>query len=398
MSYSALVVSRISAIFNSSEILGERLKMQKWIWQAENWTNFTWLDSVILPKTRQIHQKIGIILGQSQHDLAKEQFTLDTLLANLVASSAIENEAINVFSLRSSLAQRLGVTLEQPYPSSDRSEGLANIMLDALNDVKQPLTVNRLMQWHRWLFNDPDWTMHRLRIGQLRGAEPMQVVSGRLDYPKVHFEAPPRQGLEERLNAFIDWFNQSLNDSLLDPLLRAGITHLWFVTLHPFDDGNGRITRTLTDLSLAQMDEQSIRLYAMSTAILNKRKSYYEILEQTQKNDSDITDWLVWFLDTLNDSLEKTLAQISRTLFKSQFWHKYSNLALSEEQRKVLNRLLDGGENGFEHGISASQYQKVAKTSKATATRHLSDLLEKKCIVKLEGGGRNTRYQINTQL
>ncbi|MDN5513570.1 MAG: Fic family protein [Acinetobacter sp.] len=372
--------------------------MQKWIWQAENWTNFTWLDSVILPKTRQIHQKIGIILGQSQHDLAKEQFTLDTLLANLVASSAIENETINVFSLRSSLAQRLGVTLEQPYPSSDRSEGLANIMLDALNDVKQPLTVNRLMQWHRWLFNDPDWTMHRLRIGQLRGAEPMQVVSGRLDYPKVHFEAPPRQGLEERLNAFIDWFNQSLNDSLLDPLLRAGITHLWFVTLHPFDDGNGRITRTLTDLSLAQMDEQSIRLYAMSTAILNKRKSYYEILEQTQKNDSDITDWLVWFLDTLNDSLEKTLAQISRTLFKSQFWHKYSNLALSEEQRKVLNRLLDGGENGFEHGISASQYQKVAKTSKATATRHLSDLLEKKCIVKLEGGGRNTRYQINTQL
>ena len=271
-------------------------------------------------------------------------------------------------------------------------------MLDALNDVKQPLTVERLMQWHRWLFNDPDWTMQRLRIGQLRGSEPMQVVSGRLDYPKVHFEAPPREGLEERLNAFIAWFNQSLNDSLLDPLLRAGITHLWFVTLHPFDDGNGRITRTLTDLALAQMDEQSIRLYAMSTAILNKRKSYYEILEQTQKNDSDITDWLVWFLDTLNDSLEKTLAQISRTLFKSQFWHKYSNLALSEEQRKVLNRLLDGGENGFEHGISASQYQKVAKISKATATRHLSDLLEKECIVKLEGGGRNTRYQINTQL
>ncbi len=178
---------------------------------------------------------------------------------------------------------------------------------------------------------------------------------------------------------------------MLDPLLRAGITHLSFVTLHPFDDGNGRITRTLTDLALAQMDEQSIRLYAMSTAILSKRKSYYEILEQTQKNDSDITDWLVWFLDTLNDSLEKTLAQINRTLFKSQFWHKYSNLALSEEQRKVLNRLLDGGENGFEHGISASQYQKVAKISKATATRHLSDLLEKGCIVKLEGGGNVIR-------
>lgn len=225
----------------------------------------------------------------------------------------------------------------------------------------------------------------------------MQVVSGRLDSPKVHFESP-REGLEDRLNDFLTWFNCSLNDPLLDPLVRAGITHLWFVTLHPFDDGNGRITRTLTDLALAQMDEQSIRLYATSSAILNKRKSYYEVLEKAQKNDSNITDWLVWFLDILNDSLEKTLTQINRTLFKSQFWHKYSNLSLNQEQRKVLNRLLDVGENGFEHGISASQYQKVAKTSKATATRHLSDLLEKECIIKLEGGGRNTRYQINTQL
>ena len=392
-------MSQINVIFGSPrKYFKQRSKMYKWIWQTDNWTNFTWEDEIILPKTRHIHQKIGMLLGQSQNDLAKEQFTLDTLLANLVASSAIENEALNVYSLRSSLAQRLGVTLEQPYPSSDQSEGLANIMLDALNNVKQPLTVKRLMQWHQWLFNDPDWTMQRLRIGQLRGSEPMQVVSGRLDYPTVHFEAPPREGLEERLEAFIGWFNNSLTNALLDPLVRAGITHLWFVTLHPFDDGNGRITRTLTDLALAQMDEQSIRLYAISPVILNKRKSYYEILEQTQNNDSNITNWLVWFLDTLNDSLETTLKQINRTLFKSQFWHKFSNLDLHEGQRKVLNRLLDGSENGFEHGISASQYQKVTKVSKATATRHLSDLLEKDCIIKLEGGGRNTRYQITTQL
>ena len=392
-------MSQINVIFGSPrKYFKQRSKMYKWIWQTDNWTNFTWEDEIILPKTRHIHQKIGMLLGQSQNDLAKEQFTLDTLLANLVASSAIENETLNVYSLRSSLAQRLGVTLEQPYPSSDRSEGLANIMLDALNNAKRPLTLERLMQWHQWLFNDPDWTMQRLRIGQLRGSEPMQVVSGRLDYPTVHFEAPPREGLEKRLQEFIDWFNNSLTDLRLDPLLRAGITHLWFVTLHPFDDGNGRITRTLTDLALAQMDEQSIRLYAISPAILNKRKSYYDILEQTQNNDSNITNWLVWFLDTLNDSLETTLKQINRTLFKSQFWHKFSNLDLYEGQRKVLNRLLDGGENGFEHGISASQYQKVAKVSKATATRHLSNLLEKDCIIKLEGSGRNTRYQITTQL
>lgn len=392
-------MSRIYVIFGSlNNLCRFGAEMQKWIWQIDHWTNFSWNEETILPKVRRIYQKIGILLGQSQHDIAKEQFTLDTLLANLVASSAIENETLNVFSLRSSLAKRLGVTLEQPYPSSNRSEGLANIMLDALHSVKQPLTFERLMQWHRWLFTDYDWTIQRLHIGELRGTEPMQVVSGRMDYPKVHFEAPARDGLEQRLDAFITWFNSSLNDALLDPILRAGITHLWFITLHPFDDGNGRITRILTDLALAQMDEQSIRLYAISPAILDKRKSYYDILEQTQKSDSNITAWLVWFLDTLDDSLEKTLKQINRTLFKSQFWHKHAKLELHEGQRKVINRLLDGGENGFEQGISASQYQKVAKVSKATATRHLSDLLEKNCVVKLEGGGRNTRYQIKNIL
>ena len=366
----------------------------EWIWKQPNWTTFTWKDENILPLTRHIHQKIGILLGQSQHNPAKEHLTLDNLIANLVSSSAIENETLNVYSLRSSLAKRLGVSLEQPYPSSERSDGLANIMLDALNNFEQDLSVARLFQWHQWLFNETDWTMQRIRIGQLRGHEPMQVVSGRMDYPTVHFEAPPRDGLEQRVDEFIQWFNTSRTNTLLDPLIRAGITHLWFVTLHPFDDGNGRITRTLTDLALAQMDQQSIRLYAMSPVILNKRKSYYEILEATQKGGSDITDWLLWFLKALNESLEQTLKRIERTLLKSTFWQTFSEMDLHEGQRKVLNRLLDGGENGFKHGISASQYQKVAKVSRATATRHLTDLLEKGCIVKLEGGGRNTRYQV----
>lgn len=365
-----------------------------WIWKQLNWTTFTWKDESILPLTRHIHQKIGILLGQSQHNPEKEYLTLDNLIANLVSSSAIENETLNVYSLRSSLAKRLGVSLEQPYPSSERSDGLANIMLDALNNFEQDLSVERLLQWHQWLFNETDWTIQRIRIGQLRGYEPMQVVSGRIDHPTVHFEAPPRDGLEQRVDEFIQWFNACRTDTLLDPLIRAGITHLWFVTLHPFDDGNGRITRTLTDLALAQMDQQSIRLYAMSPIILNKRKRYYEILESTQKGEADITAWLLWFLQALDESLEQTLQRIERTLLKSTFWQTFSEVDLHEGQRKVLNRLLDGGENGFEHGISASQYQKVAKVSRATATRHLTDLLEKGCIVKLEGGGRNTRYQI----
>lgn len=368
--------------------------MYNWIWQQPDWTAFTWQDEIILPLTRHIHQKIGILLGQSQYDPEKDHLTLDNLIANLVSSSAIENESLNVYSLRSSLAKRLGVSLDQPYPSSDRSEGLANIMLDALNNFEQDLSIERLLQWHQWLFNEPDWTMQRIHIGQLRGHEPMQVVSGRIDRPTIHFEAPPREGLEQRVNEFIQWFNTSRTNSLLDPLIRAGIVHLWFVTLHPFDDGNGRITRTLTDLALAQMDQQSIRLYAMSPVILNKRKSYYDILEQIQKGKSDVTAWLSWFLQALDESLEQTLKRIERTLVKSAFWQKFSEVDLHEGQRKVLNRLLDGGENGFEHGISASQYQKVAKVSKATATRHLTDLLEKGCIVKMQGGGRNTRYKI----
>ncbi|MCU4604836.1 Fic family protein [Acinetobacter ursingii] len=365
-----------------------------WIWKQPNWTTFTWKDENILPLTRHIHQKIGILLGQSQHNPEKEHLTLDNLIANLVSSSAIENETLNVYSLRSSLARHLGVSLDQPYPSSERSDGLANIMLDALNNFEQDLSIERLFQWHQWLFNETDWTMQRIRIGQLRGHEPMQVVSGRMDYPTVHFEAPPRDGLEQRVDEFVQWFNTSRTNTLLDPLIRAGITHLWFVTLHPFDDGNGRITRTLTDLALAQMDQQSIRLYAMSPVILNKRKSYYEILEATQKGGSDITDWLLWFLQALNESLEQTLKRIERTLLKNTFWQTFSEVDLHEGQRMVLNRLLDDGENGFEHGISASQYQKVARVSRATATRHLTDLLGKGCIVKLEGGGRNTRYQV----
>ena len=193
------------------------------------------------------------------------------------------------------------------------------MMLDAIDNRHQPLTLERLLQWHQWLFPAADWTVQRVRVGQLRGEEPMQVVSGRLDRPTVHFEAPPRQGLESALAAFIDWFNASLNDTSQDPLLRAAICHLWFVTLHPFDDGNGRITRALTDLALSQADSQSIRLYAMSVAILEQRADYYRVLEQTQKGSLDITAWLVWFLDTLNATLEQAQQAIIRTLAKSRF-------------------------------------------------------------------------------
>lgn len=365
-----------------------------WIWQQQAWPQFSWQETQLLPRLRQLQQKRGMLLGRASVAENSEAQTLDTLLTNILSSSAIEDERINAQSVRSSLAQRLGVSLEQPYPVSARSEGLATIMMEAITQREEPLTLDRLCQWHQWLFPASEWTIKRLNVGTLRGEEPMQVVSGRLDRPVVHFEAPPRRGLEKQLDDFIAWFNRSRDDVMLDPLLRAAICHLWFVTLHPFDDGNGRITRALTDLALAQADSQSIRLYAMSASILNRRADYYRILQETQRGGLDVTPWLLWFLDVLNDSLEQALASVTRMQNKARFWLIHNAAALNAEQTRVLNRLLDGGEQGFSEGISASQYQKVAKVSKATATRHLAELVEKGCLEKLPGGGRSTRYQI----
>lgn len=220
--------------------------------------------------------------------------------------------------------------------------------------------------------------------GKLGGNEPMQVVTGRMDRPKVHFEAPPRDVLESELDCFIDWFNHSKDYANFDPLLRAGIAHFWFITIYPLEDGNGRLARLLTDLALAQAEHQSIRFYAMSVAILERRSRYYDVLEQSQKGDIDMTAWLKWFLDTLNMSLKQVLADIEQTLQKTRFWQQVDQTRPSKEQVKVLNRLLDGD---FSEGISNNQYGKVAKVSPATASRHLAQLVEMGFLSKTASGG-----------
>lgn len=367
-----------------------------WIWQQPNWPEFSWQAEPLAPLLRACSQAQGRLLGMlgAVGNDTQVQSSLDAMLQNIVTSSAIEGEQLNVGSVRSSLARRLG--LSEEGRTTARSEGLAELLLDATRAHQQSLNLERLYGWHCWLFPSDDNLLHRpLRIGSLRGAEPMQVVSGRIDRPTVHFEAPPRAGMEEQLMEFLAWFESSRNDTSLDPLLRAGIAHFWFVTLHPFDDGNGRLTRAITDLALAQGEQQAIRFYVMSASILDDRAGYYRILESSQKGTLDITAWLQWFLGTLLKSLEHALARIDRVLSKTRFWQTHRNSALSAEQINVLNRLLDGGERGFENGISAAQYQAVAKVSKATATRHLSDLVAKGCIIRLPGGGRSTRYQIN---
>lgn len=314
---------------------------------------------------------------------------LDTLLANIVHSSAIEGEKLNAFSVRSSLANQLGLSESHPFPTTEQSDGLAENMLDAVNNLAAPLTLARILHWHNRLFPEDDALFNPVVGGQLRGTAPMQVVSGRIDNPNVRFMAPDKERLDAELARFISWFNHSKIDTALDPLLRAAISHLWFVTLHPLEDGNGRITRLLTDLALAQAEQQSVRFYAMSVGILAKRNSYYAILEQSQKGDLNITQWLVWFLDTLNETFAGVIADIDHTLFKTNFWRQVDQTQLLSEQVKVLNRMLDGD---FAQGISTTQYHKVAKVSKPTATRHLSALVDVGCLVKSAAGGRSTRY------
>ena len=370
------------------------IEQNQWLWQSPNWPEFRWDQQRLSPLLRHAYDHIGQLKGRMAMVEGAEAFTLDTMLANIVASSAIESEKVDVYGVRSSLARQLGINDQNPVKISEQSEGLASLMRDAVTAWQQPLSLNVLLQWHCWLFQGYTSLMQKVTPGELRGEAPMQIVSGPLHRPKVHFEAPPRAIIDQELEQFIRWFNSS-QQSDLDPIVRAGIAHLWFVTIHPFEDGNGRITRALTDRALAQADQSSIRMFAISEAILEHRKAYYDVLERTQKlgvnQQPDITEWLVWFVETLALSVETALAKIERTSVKTKFWARHNDIPLLESQRKVLNRLLDGD---FQDGINATQYQRVAKVSKATATRHLSDLLAQGVLEKLPGGGRSTRYRV----
>ena len=368
-----------------------------WIWEQPKWPHFVWQQDKLAGLLRETIQIQGQLMGKAEaagEDFSR-QSTLDTLLQNIITSSAIEDEKLNVESVRSSLARRLGLATGHFAHTSARTEGLADLILDAIGNIEEPLSMERLFQWHRQLF--PPGTVflpHALRVGVLRGDFPMQVVSGRLDQPTIHFQAPPVAGLEGQLAKFVRWFNLSRLDRAVDPLIRAGLAHLWFVTLHPFEDGNGRLARALADLALAQAEQKTIRLYAMSAAILKRRRDYYGILEASQRGTLDVTPWLLWFLGTLQVGLKDSSEQIDGVLDKARFWRTHVGHSLIPAQVKVLNRLLEGGPDNFEQGISASQYQSVARVSKATATRHLADLVDNGILEKKPGGGRSTRYHL----
>ena len=381
-----------------------------YIWQLDDWKQgdapaFHWQSDTLQPLLLQVEQLQQHLLSKHralQIESPKEQSALqlsaahlDALVQNALRTSEIEGETLNAESVRSSVINKLG--LEQAgLPKSIKkgtaqTDALAKLLIDATTQHQSPISVAGLCQWQAMLFTDSPLN-EQVRVGQLRGDALMQVVSGRIDRPTVHFEAPPRDVLDAELHRFEHWFNNPPAE--MDPYLRSGITHLWLVTLHPFDDGNGRVTRALTDQALAQAESTSIRYYSHSAAIMARRSEYYDTLQQSQRGSLDITPWLSWYLSVLKDAMQQGQQRFDRVLNKTRFWQQHSQTVLSERQVKVLNRLLDNWGEEFIEGINASKYKGIAGVSKATATRELAELVQKHCLHKLPGGGRSTRYAL----
>jgi Fic family protein len=353
---------------------------QVWIWQQSDWPHFIWDQAAIAPALARARLAQGKVLGAAR--LLDYSLTLEAVAAILVedglTTSAIECERLDVDLVRSSVARHLGFP-SAGLPTPPRAvDGLVEVLLDATRNFAQPLKTERLYGWQAALFPTGYSGLHAVHTGQLRGNETMQVVSGRIGYERVHFEAPGREGLEQELEAFLTWFNTPANE--LEGLIRAGLAHLWFVTLHPFEDGNGRLARAITDMALSQDEQQPMRLFSLSAQILREREAYYDILERSQRGGLDVTDWLIWFLDQVQASATAAEQTVANTLAKARFWLRHQTTSLNDRQRKVLNRLLDAGPDGFEGGINTRKYISITKTSRATAYRELAVLVELGCL------------------
>ncbi len=368
---------------------------QQWIWQHPQWPAFTWDMTVLSPALSRARLAQGKVLGMGR--ILETTLSREAVAAILVqeglTTSAIEGEQLDPDSVRSSVAKRLGLpTAGLPKPPRD-VDGLVDVLLDATRHFEVPLSRERLVSWHAALFPTGYSGLLPIQAGQLRGEEPMQVVSGRPGHERVHFQAPGRRELDQELQRFLTWWNAPHEG--LDGLLRAGVVHLWFVTLHPFEDGNGRLARALTDMALAQDEQRAERLFSLSARILKVREGYYEMLEKTQGTPSmDITDWLHWFLEQVGAACGAAESTVALTLAKAQFWLRFRDADLNDRQRKVLNRLLDAGPGGFEGGMSTRKVASLTGASKPTATRDLADLVQKGCLVPNDKRGRSAAYEI----
>jgi Fic family protein len=365
-----------------------------WIWQDPSWPEFRWDSGALAGTLGRARLAQGKALGATR--LLDSSLTVEAIAAVLVedgvTTSAIEGERLDPLAVRSSVARRLGLPTAG-LPAAPRAvHGLVEVLLDATRNHDQPLTEARLVAWQAALFPTGYSGLRKIRTGSLRGRSPMRVVSGPIGCERVHFEAPPRTGLAAEVARFLAWFKEA--PASLDGLVRAGLAHLWFVTLHPFEDGNGRLARAITDMAVAQDERQPMRAFSLSAQLLREREAYYAILERTQRGGLDVTPWLAWFLDQVERAAEATQVTIADTLAKAQFWLRHQQTDLGERQRKVLNRMLDAGRDGFEGGMNTRKYANLTHTSRATAYRELADLVAKGCLEPTGAGGRSTGYRL----
>jgi len=363
-----------------------------YIYQQKEWPHFTWTDEKFSALLINVRHQQGKLLGQMESlgfNLQSEA-NLQTLTLDVLKSSEIEGEFLDAAQVRSSIARRLGLDIAGVVPVDRNVEGVVEMMLDATQQFEAPLTQDRLFGWHAALFPTGRTGKQKIVAGRWREndkSDPMQVVSGPLGRETVHFQAPDADVLQDEMEHFLKWFNAESN---LDPVIKAAVAHLWFVTIHPFDDGNGRIARAIADMQLARSDKSSNRFYSMSAQIRIERNGYYDILEHTQKDTLDITTWLEWFLGCLDRALSATEKTLENVKVKARFWKQHKDTSLNERQRLMVQKLLDG----FLGKLTSSKWATMTKSSSDTAVRDINDLVKKDVLVKDEGGGRSTSYSL----
>jgi len=365
--------------------------MSRYIHLLKDWPAFHWEDGKILLPLSDVRHRQGRLLGKLEGlgFRLKEEATLETLTQDVIKSSEIEGEKLPADQVRSSIARRLGIEIAGEVTANRNVEGVVEMMLDATQQYDLVLSDERLFGWHAALFPTARSGMFKIQVGGWRNDAkgPMQVVSGAIGREKVHFEAPEAGRLNVEMKKFLQWFNKT---TAMDPVLKAAIAHLWFVTIHPFEDGNGRIARAIADLALARSEASPQRFYSMSSQIRAERNRYYDMLEATQKGGLDITPWLQWFLECLDRAFDRAEETLGAVLAKAQFWEAIKNQPLNNRQRHVLNRLLDG----FEGKLTSSKWAKLAKCSQDTASRDIADLMDKGILVRGAAGGRSTSYDL----
>ncbi len=365
--------------------------MGQYIYQRKNWTDFKWDEKTISPLLAEVRHLQGRLLGKmsSLGFGLQEDATLKNITLDVLKSSEIEGEKLNKAEVRSSIARRLGLDVGGVISSSRNIDGIVDMMLDATQNYEKPLTEERLFSWHGSLFPTGRSGLYSIKVAQYRTGE-MQVISGGFGREIVHYEAVSAQNVKTEMARFFQWLN---SNNKQDSVIKAAITHLWFVIIHPFDDGNGRIARAISDMLLARSDKSRRRFYSMTAQINKERKKYYEALEKTQRNnpESDITHWLKWFLKCLKNAILSSEKTLERIMIKAEFWTQHAKTSFNDRQKLMLNKLLDGN---FIGKLQSSKWAKICKCSQDTAIRDIKDLIEKGILQQQESGGRSTNYEL----